>query len=385
MERVSLLKVESYQDGLPEKLVTLLEPLGGLASMCKRGDRVLLKPNFILARPMESAATTHPEIIRALIRLLQDIGCQVAIGDSPGLGSTAGVIRKLNLTEDLKFLGVQVVELDTPQLKDLKQSLYFERHFKNLHLAEQLNDFSVVINLPKLKSHGQMGVTLATKNLFGCVAGPAKVQWHYAMGRNYKAFARLLVEIAFSVNASLHILDGIIGMDGNGPSNGRPRELNLLGASSNPIALDRVIVEILQQKTERFPIFGAAREMNIPGIEMSEIEVMGDSVVSCLVNDFEIPATKGLGLVFQNHPALNRLVGNLFRKRLTVDRNLCSKCRQCETQCPVQAITINDKVRIDEQKCIRCYCCQELCPVGALVISDSVGMNIIRKLSKRIT
>jgi uncharacterized protein (DUF362 family) len=95
------------------------------------------------------------------------------------------------------------------------------------------------------------------------VAGPAKLQWYYSVGRDYTAFARLLLEIALTVNASLHILDGIIGMDGNGPSNGRVRELNLLMAGTNPIALDRVTVEVLRKNPEQFPIFKAARELNV--------------------------------------------------------------------------------------------------------------------------
>lgn len=146
------------------------------------------------------------------------------------------------------------------------------------------------------------------------MAGLAKLQWHYSVGRDYAAFARLLLEIALTVNASLHILDGIIGMDGNGPSNGRVRELNLLMAGTNPIALDRVTVEVLRKNPEQFPIFKAARELNV------------------------------------------------------------------QSQCPVQAISLNHRIRIDAKRCIRCCCCQEICPVGALSINDPLLMKILKKI-----
>lgn len=387
METVSLLKVKSYQDKLPENVARLLEPLGGLAAFCKKGDSVLLKPNFIMARSAESGATTHPALIMALVTLLSDLGCRVAVGDSPGLGSAAGVIRKLNLADDLKHFGVKIVELETPvrfedRLEDLVENhgANFPRYFKNLHLAAELNAFPVIINLPKLKSHGQMGLSLATKNLFGCVAGPAKVQWHYSVGRDYAAFARLLLEIALTVNASLHILDGIIGMDGNGPSNGRVRELNLLMAGVNPIALDRVVVEVLGKKPEQFPIFKAARELNIPGVDITQIQVQGDPLAACRVSNFEIPATREIQMLLNHHPLINGLVEFLAHKALTVDNSKCTQCRLCETHCPVKAIHLNHHIHIDENHCIKCYCCQELCPVGALSISDLFFMKILKKI-----
>lgn len=385
METVSLLKAASYQDNLGEKLIQLLEPLGGLASVCKRGDPVLLKPNFIMARSVESGATTHPALILALAQLLADMGCRVAVGDSPGLGSAASVVRRLNLTEQLQQLGAKIVELETPALKEPVGALHLERRFKNLSLAGQINDYAVIINLPKLKSHGQMGLTLATKNLFGCVAGPAKVRWHYAVGRDYDAFARLLVEIAFTVNAHLHILDGIIGMDGNGPSHGRLRELNLLLAAANPIALDRVVVEVLQRKPEQFPIFKAAKAMGVPGGDLAEINLVGEPLSSYYIKDFEIPATRELNLLPHQYRLLNRMLALWVRDRIIINHKTCTLCRRCENHCPARAISITDKISINPNECIHCYCCQELCPVGAMTVSVPLFMKIIKRIWLKIT
>lgn len=379
MEQVSLLRVESYQTNLSNSIVKLLKPLGGLQAFCQQGDRVLLKPNFIMARSVESAATTHPAIILAVATLLKDSGCQVAVGDSPGLGTAAGVVQKLGLSDDLKRLGVKVIELATPGSNDLKNNVMFERRFHNLLLAKELENFDRIINLPKLKSHGQMGLTLATKNLFGCVAGHHKAGWHFNVGKDNRVFARLLVEIALTVNASLHILDGIIGMDGNGPSSGRARELNILMAGTNPIAIDRVVVELIQQKPEHFPIFGAARELKISGIQMAEIKIQGESLQSCRINHFEIPAFGDLTLFLRNR-IISDIAAKFIKQRIKLNPKLCTQCRKCETHCPAKAIHFHQKIRIDANICIKCCCCQELCPEGALSVSNPIGARLLKKL-----
>jgi uncharacterized protein (DUF362 family)/NAD-dependent dihydropyrimidine dehydrogenase PreA subunit len=379
MERVSLLRVTSYDEQLASKIEELLKPLGGLQAFCKRGDRVLLKPNFIMARPAESAATTHPAIILALATLLKDLGCRVTVGDSPGMGSAVGVVHKLGLTEDFQRLDIKVVELDALAPFNRQRSAVFERRFKNLQLAKQLGDFDRIINLPKLKSHGQMGLTLATKNFFGCVSGHNKAQWHFEVGKDTKEFARLLVEIALTVHADLHILDGIIGMDGNGPSHGKPRQLNVLLAGTNPLAVDRVVVEMIGKKPEQFPIFQAARTLELSGLDMGEIEVLGEKISSCRIDDFAIPAFHSPTAMLGNQWLSDR-VAKLLSQRLILDSKICTQCRRCEAQCPAKAMDYQNRIIIDEKRCIRCCCCQEMCPVGALSVYTPLPAKILQKL-----
>ncbi len=378
MEQVSLLRVTSYDHQLASKIEELLKPLGGLQAFCKRGDKVLLKPNFISARPVESAATTNPAMILAVAMLLKDLGCEVGVGDSPGLGSAAGVIHRLGLDDDLKRLQVRIVELDALAPFDGSRSAVFERRFKNLQLAGQLKEYNRIINLPKLKSHGQMGITLATKNLFGCVSGHNKAQWHFEVGKDTREFARLLVEIALTVNPVLHILDGISGMDGNGPSNGRVRQLNLLVAGVNPLAVDRVVVEIIGKKPEQFPIFQAARSLQLSGTEMEKIEVLGDRVTDCRIEDFQIPAFRSASVL--GNRVFSDFIGRMLRQRLVLNPKLCTNCRRCESVCPAKAIGNPDKIVIDEEKCIRCCCCQEMCPYGALSIHTPLLAKVFQKI-----
>jgi len=378
MERVSLLKTESYQQDLKAKIEELLESLGGLGAFCKSGDKVLIKPNFILPRSVESAATTHPAVILAVVSLLKDMGCHVGVGDSPGMGSAEAVVRKLGIYDALKQFRAEVVELRTPAAVSARQRLPFEPQFKNLLLAKEVFDYDRVINLPKLKSHGQMGITLATKNLYGCLPGPAKGQWHFAAGRDLKTFARLLVEIAFTVNPVLHILDGIVGMDGNGPSNGRTRGFQLLAASTNPIALDRMIVELIQHQPEQFPIFEAAGALKLPGVRLEDIQPLGTDPALCKIDGFQVPSLARPNWV-GNKP-LTLLAERLVGRRLILKRTVCIHCRKCEQHCPAKAMTYRRGIRINESKCIQCCCCQELCPVGALEVADPW---LIRWLGRR--
>ncbi|HEY8464926.1 MAG TPA: DUF362 domain-containing protein [Bacillota bacterium] len=379
MEKVSLIKAESYQEGLADKLIELVQPLGGWANFCRPGDRVLLKPNLVMAKPAESAALTDPRLILAVVRILKDCGGKVALGDSPGLGSVESIIRKLGIATELKALGVKTVEFETRVSFDrFGTARQFERRFKNLELAGELLEYDRIINLAKLKSHGQMGITLTTKNLFGCVVGHNKGRWHFAAGKDLTIFARLLVEIALTVNPALHLLDGIVGMDQNGPSNGRPRQLGLLLAGINPLAVDRVVVELIQRRPEQFPLFNAARELKWPGLDLREIQVCGTSLKECLIQDFEIPALVPTG-IFVNQ-AVSRVLASLLQQRLVLKTQNCNHCRRCEQICPAQAISYSGKIRINNAKCIKCCCCQELCPAGALQVSEPLPVKLMRKL-----
>lgn len=384
MENVTILRVESYQADLADKIVKLLEPLGGLDSFCKYGERVLLKPNLLMPKTPESAALTHPEVILALARLLLDQGCRVAIGDSPGMGSAEAVLRNLEIAEKLSELGVEIVEFEKIlPWKHFTNAPVLERRFKNLELAGELIDYDRVINLPKLKSHGQMGITLATKNLFGCVVGHAKGRWHFVAGRDVHAFARILVEIALTVNPTFNILDGIVGMDGNGPSNGRPRELGILMASANPLALDRVVVELIGKNPDGFPIFAAARELGVIGVELDQIDLKGGTVAEFQIADFQIPALVELDR-FANS-LFSKAYRRLIRQRLVIDYQTCINCRKCEAHCPAKAISFRKRVRIREANCIKCCCCQEFCPVGAIALKDVWTAKLLRKITMRIS
>lgn len=132
------------------------------------------------------------------------------------MGSADSVIRKLGIFDELNQCGVKIVEFEkSVSWKHFTKLQSLERCFNNLELAGELIEYDQTINVPKLKSHGQMGITLATKNLFGCVVGHAKGRWHFVAGRDLHAFAWILVEIALTVNVSLHTITASALIAGN--------------------------------------------------------------------------------------------------------------------------------------------------------------------------
>ncbi|MEO0406123.1 MAG: DUF362 domain-containing protein [Cyanobacteria bacterium P01_A01_bin.135] len=258
---VSLLCATHY-DGLTEKLRTLLSPLGGMTAFVKPGDRVLLKPNLLTGARPTHECTTRPELVAAVAQLVLEAGGEPFLGDSPAFGSARGVAEANGYLPMLEALGVPVVEFSGQRCRTGSEE------FGHLRLSKQAMGADVIINLPKVKSHSQLTLTLGVKNLFGCVPGKMKAWWHLEAGKDKPRFARMLVETAKAIAPDLTIADGIIGHEGNGPSGGTPRELGVLAAAQNPFALDRALVEILQVDPAAVPTIAASQAMGLcPALE----------------------------------------------------------------------------------------------------------------------
>ncbi|NJL45636.1 MAG: DUF362 domain-containing protein [Leptolyngbyaceae cyanobacterium SM2_3_12] len=237
---VSLVRAQSYAiDDLRQRLVEVLEPLGGLTAFVKPGERVLLKPNLLTGARPTKECTTRPELVYVVAQLVQEAGGQPFLGDSPAFGSAQGVAKANGLLPLAAELNLPIVELHGHRYPTDNPD------FDHLRLSKEAMEADVVINLPKVKSHVQLTLTLGVKNLFGCVPGKMKAWWHMEAGKDVQRFGTMLIETAHLIDPALTIMDGIIGHEGNGPSNGEPRELGVLGAAANVFALDRAMVELL--------------------------------------------------------------------------------------------------------------------------------------------
>jgi uncharacterized protein (DUF362 family) len=224
MSTVSLIRADSYdRQRLRSSLETLLEPLGGMGAFVKKGDRVLLKPNLLTSGRVGKECITRPEIVYCVAQLVQEAGGKPFFGDSPAFGSAMGVAKANGYLPMMEELNLPIVEFHGQRYETVSAA------FNHLRLCKEAMEADVVINLPKLKSHMQLTLTMGVKNLFGCVPGKMKAWWHMEAGKDEKRFGEMLVETARAINPDLTILDGIIGHEGNGPSGGEPRQLNVLG------------------------------------------------------------------------------------------------------------------------------------------------------------
>ncbi len=367
--RVSLLRHASYDfQSLLSALRELLSPLGGMGAFVCPGTTVLLKPNLVFGRAPDKAVNTHPEILRAVATLVREAGAErILVGDSPGFGSCRQAAKAAGYLPVVDELGLELVEFTPFAHTDRARS------FVRLELAKEALEADVVVNLPKLKTHGQMLMTLAVKNMFGAVPGARKLQWHYRAGRDWLLFATAINEIAMAVKPAVSILDGVIGMDGLGPSSGTPNPVGLLAASADPWSLDAVVMDVLGLERESLYTLAAAVKSGID--EWRSCAVVGAEVASCRPECWTLPAMHELhmhGSFIQKR--LPWLAG-LLRRSISpspVPNAACVACGYCVGICPAHAMRLEDgRVHINERECIRCYCCHELCQYAGMDIRSS--------------
>ncbi len=357
----------STVDASVRKAVSLL---GGISRYVASGDRVLIKPNMLAARRPEQAVTTHPEVVRVAIRLVREAGGTPVVGDSPAGPSTERILRhlanKTGIAEVCAQEGVRFVlflEHATVAYEDGRVARTFD-------LTNTLKEVDSVISLAKLKTHSFTGYTGAVKNLFGLVHGLRKAEYHLRM-KDVEAFSEMLVDLAGCVGPRLTIMDAVVGMDGDGPSGGRPREVGLLLASSNPHALDAVALEVVDANPETIhTVRSAIARGHLPEQCVSGIEILGEPLDAARIHDFRIPPKVRR---FGGVPGiLGRIASEgAARKPVFVDR-ACVRCGSCVDICPASALKASGadkgKIRISRDACIRCYCCLEVCPEDAVVL-----------------
>lgn len=372
---VSLFQCKDYNFDLVRKSLHLsIEALGGMDKFVKSGQKVLIKPNLLIGRSPDKAVNTHYSVVKAVMEMVADCGGKLVVGDSPSFGSAQMAAKRCGIFDVAKIFNAPVITFKDSRVVCAGENALFHQ----LSLAVDALESDVVINLPKLKTHAFMTMTLGIKNLFGCVVGMEKSKWHLKAGQDPRAFARMLVEIQACVAPALTIMDGVIGMEGNGPGSGDPRRIGVILAASDTVALDRVIMEIVDVSSERLPVLQAAAELGAGKTEMSDIEIIGDSLSSVRVKGFNLPepsfplrrlfpksAQKFIKRAFTNEPAFNH--------------QLCTRCGTCAKICPPQVISFqklskpdkkgyDTRLIVDRSKCIHCFCCQEVCPEGAITV-----------------
>ncbi|GAB1487104.1 DUF362 domain-containing protein [Aminivibrio sp.] len=363
MIRVTLGERRDYdRRELRAALEGLLEDLGGIRQFFSPGDRVLLKPNLLSASAPEKCDTTHPEVVRGVALLVLEAGGKPLIADSPGLDGFAKVGEKTGMAQVARELSIPLEELDDSSPLPMAEGSVFRK----VEVARQALEADAIINLPKLKTHAQMTLTLGVKNLFGTVVRQRKAEWHYTTGLHRDIFADLHLDIARSLAPALTILDGIEGMEGRGPGNGTPRSFGLLAASPDPLALDLSVCSLLGVAPESFPLYRAAKKRGLlPVWEEMRSPSFPEGFVFPAV---DIPRLDALHLL----PAfLDGFAKRHLSSRPVQDRDKCIQCCKCVSLCPAGAmeLTREGRILIDYEKCIRCYCCQEVCPEDALTFS----------------
>ena len=369
MTKVYLNRCESYD--VNELLPLLQNAISGLGvyDRLTPGAKVLVKPNLLMKRAPDRATTTHPAVMEALCTLLVARGCDVTIADTPGGLLSENILKNLYKETGMEDVAKRTgAKLDTTcaqvdvEVKDAKRS-----HI--LTVLRSAAEADCIISVGKLKTHGLTAYTGAVKNLFGLIPGILKMDYH-ARYADVNAFSEVLLDIASWAKPVLSVVDGIVGMEGAGPSGGSPRKIGALLVSTDPHALDVVGASLINLTPEEVPTLAMAQKYGLLPVP----EVVGESVESLSVPDFK-HAPSDMSKVLTN-PVFSKVV----RSHPKVDPKKCVGCGICARSCPGKAITIQNKVpKFKLRSCIRCYCCQELCPNTAISVWQPFFMKLLQK------
>jgi len=371
--RVAIVRAEEYDSKiLRPKIKLLIDRLGGLDSFFTKGEKVLLKPNLLAARTPDRAVTTHPAVVEAIGEEFIDFGLKIAIGDSPA-GAHKGVRRVFQNTgmiDVAERLGVPWINFEAAGAFTVRRPDGLV-----LHLTNAIRDFDKVVSVSKLKTHAYTHYTGAIKNLFGTVPGFRKTAFHKSHPLT-RDFAKVIVSVYAEVGATLHIMDAIVGMEGNGPSSGNLREVGLLLASSDGVALDRVaerIIGVAKPSDSAITTLAAMRGLGEGDID--KIEVLGGELAEFILQrPFDLPSRMPQQLLSTFVPSwfIRELAKVIWIRPRAIDEK-CIRCGFCVECCPVDAMVIEGGAapRIDYSKCISCLCCNEVCPEKAIELVKS--------------
>lgn len=307
---VALARCATYEDRAVRAAVEdVLQSFGGMGMFVSPGTRVLLKPNLIVARHQDQAATTHPVVLKIVAQLVLEAGATPIIGDSPAFGSARGVAARAGILQMAEELGIEVVEFRHPRRIRLSGG-----SLRSILVDRLAFDTGAIINLPKLKVHNQMLLSMAVKNLFGFVPGRRKALCHLLFSGNRKGFARLILEIMERIQPQLTIVDGIVGMERDGPANGDPRSFGLVAAGTDCVAIDMVLAEALGIAPRDVPILDVAQELGIGETQLQNIAIVGEALESVRVTDLRVPPLVSIGF------SLPRLARGMYKHCMALVR-----------------------------------------------------------------
>lgn len=353
--------------------------LGGFGAFVGPGEKVLVKPNLLTAAAPERAVTTHPEVLRAVIEGCQAAGAEVWVGDSPGFGNPIRIAERCGILAVCRETGARFVPFEAAVNKSFPDG----RVAKRFLLAEPVTQADKVISVAKFKTHGLALYTGAVKNLYGTVQGIEKAKLHLRY-QSRDEHSDLLYDLYRLVRPVLSIIDAVVGMEGAGPQNGTPRQVGLLLAGADALAVDAIGCSLMGLDPRRLPLLQAAARAGV-ALDPGRIEVVGLPLAEARVDGYVLPETEKESVMSRLVSAKGLPAGlrTWARRHLTarpvLSPELCLGCGICRESCPAEAITIRDKkAQIDDARCIRCYCCQEMCPQAAIVLRHAPLARLLR-------
>lgn len=370
---VALVQALDYEPASIEAAVQRLFASLDLDPGLFQEKQVLIKPNLLMRRRPEEATTTHPQVLMAVIRQIQQMGAsEIVVADSPG-----GLYTPAQLKGIYSVCGVQDACEQTGAKLNLEVGYgavpaVHPQCCREFNLIDPVRHADVVVSVGKLKTHCMTGLSGGVKNLFGCIPGLQKPQLHYRY-QNKKDFCSMLVDLAQTVAPALTIMDAVESMEGDGPSGGSVRHTGCLIGSENPFCLDLMLSQLIAMSPSQIPTVQESIRRGLCPSDFSDLVVLNPDGLPTCIPDYLHPNTKTVD--FSGNvpaflaPAVQWGARHLLAPRPRIDSNQCIGCGKCAESCPPSAIRVEQgKAAIRYRSCIRCYCCHEMCPVRAIHI-----------------
>lgn len=345
----------------------IFENFEGLEDKIKSAKKILVKPNLLTARPPEHAVTTHPQVLISLIQKIRSLGAEVLIADTPVGPLNKSVMEKIYSTCQMN----QVAESTGCKLNwdfsETTANISDAKILKSTKILKVADEADLIINCAKLKTHSFTMITCATKNHFGIVPGLLKVKCHLTLSQ-VDMFTNMLLDIErYFDHKTVHLIDGVVGMEGFGPSNGTPFPAKCILAGNDAVYLDILACHIMGAEPDKIPIISEAYNRGIiEYTQFNKLEVKANDTIQTY--KFKLPPERKSVLPGFVPKWVTPAINNMLISKPVFSAERCIGCKICEESCPPQVIKVNNNIASvdDYSKCIRCYCCQESCPQNAI-------------------
>jgi uncharacterized protein (DUF362 family)/ferredoxin len=385
--RVAVYSCKSYKkEAIKEIILKGFDCLGGIKGFLDDKKNICIKPNLLLPVTPEQAVTTHPVFAEAVVELISEYtgrpeNILIADSSAPAVPFTKkGIERTYGETGLLEVsrrtgcrlnYSTEYSTLSNPE----------GRLLKKIEVIKPVIDSDIIISLPKFKTHDLTGITGAVKNMFGVVPGFTKVGYHLRF-EDIADFATMLLDLAELVRPAVNIMDGILGIEGEGPGrSGTPRRIGLIMVSDAAMAMDMVMGKLVRLDEDLNPFMEVVKKDKKNTYTWDNIEIMGEKLSDVIMEDFVLPRTVGQKRLIENS-FVSRYIMPFARNALNpypyVDPAKCDGCLTCVEVCPHKIMEYDGKnINIDHSRCIRCFCCSEMCAQGAIEPKYSLIADLI--------
>ncbi len=374
---VAIVECRNYkEEAVDRAIAAAVKLLGGWEALLSKDERILLKPNLLSRSAPEKACTTHPAVFAAVGRSLQEAGFNnLYYGDSPGnhLIGVEQTAQGCGILQEAEKLNILPADFSQGEEIPFPEG-HVADHFV---LCKGVLESDAIINLSKMKTHQLERITGAMKNTFGCVYGFNKGASH-ARFPNADAFGKMIGDLNRLVKPRLHIMDGILAMEGNGPQSGDPVPMYIILASQDPVALDSVFCHLVDLDPKLVPTNLYGQEYGIGTLRQEEIEIATEKGTITVKKAAELWGNPDFqverGTEFKGQLNAIRFLQPLLDRKPYVKKEKCIGCGICIQSCPLDEKAIfmkNGKPKYHYKQCIKCYCCQEMCPEKAIDVKST--------------